>query len=251
MLFNFFRREIQTLQQENYSLEKQLHTATIQQHATQGNLGPVTTGIGSGSSGGAAGIAAMQPGGAGAASAIGAPYGGSSGVGVGASAVSGPRTKSFDNPSASSTASSGVGTSISSINTTNSTINVSAPSTPSVVKKYYDQKYGSTINMSGNVGAVGGGGGGVGGTGMMASGYQNKMNMNPASNGMPRTGAGMFHPPNVMGGSGSGSNSPANSGSGLSSLTSQFTNSFANLKLSASNFQTNKLTSKLMNPFSS
>ena len=34
----------------------------------------------------------------------------------------GPRTKSFDNPSASSTASSGVGTSISSLNATNTNL---------------------------------------------------------------------------------------------------------------------------------
>lgn len=40
-------------------------------------------------------------------------------------------------------------------------------------------------------------------------------------------------------------------GAGLSSLTSTFSSGIANLKLTASNFQANKFTSKLMNPFSS
>lgn len=40
-------------------------------------------------------------------------------------------------------------------------------------------------------------------------------------------------------------------GAGLSSLSSTFSSGIANLKLTASNFQANKFTSKLMNPFSS
>ena len=40
-------------------------------------------------------------------------------------------------------------------------------------------------------------------------------------------------------------------GAGLSSLTSTFSSGIANLKQTASNFQANKFTSKLMNPFSS
>lgn len=77
-------REIQTLQQENYSLEKQLHmaggpTASPQQQQHAANN-----------------LQQQQQ--------------------------QGPRTKSFDNPSASSTASSGVGTSISSLNATNTNL---------------------------------------------------------------------------------------------------------------------------------
>lgn len=216
----------------------------------------------------------------------------------------GPRTKSFDNPSASSTTSSGVGTSISSLNATNTNLvgaaaaaslmtnaninNTSAPPTPNVVKKYYEQKYGSTTNMmSANmmggvgVGGVGIGGGGASGVGMMSgvgassnlsSPMNDKMIPPMSRNGAPRNyttatsninmnmggtsgaAAGMtstsnsFLNMNSVGGS-TPNNNPL--GAGLSSLTSQFTSGIANLKLTASNFQANKLTSKFMNPFSS
>lgn len=182
---------------------------------------------------------------------------------------SGPRTKSFDNPSASSTASSGVGTSISSLNTTNTnlanSVNSSAPATPNVVKKYYEQKYGSTTNMAS--------GGNVGG-----ALHQDKNN-NAAKNGSPRTGSGLFNQAfgqsgllsglaNTVNGNNNNNtnnnqnpmqnnqninNNPQTSplGAGFSSLTSQFTSGFANLKLTASNFQANKLSSVIKNPFSS
>ena len=187
----------------------------------------------------------------------------------------GPRTKSFDNPSASSTSSSGVGTSISSIgaNPVNAPlsqpvppVNSSAPSTPNVVKKYYEQKYGSNTNMAGTLG-----------NSSPANG-QNQMQdkMNQQKNGTPKTGSGIFNQAfgttglttgltsgittgltsgitsGLFGSSGSTGNDPATGtpAGGLSSLTSQFTSGIANLKLSASNFQANKFTSKLMNPFS-
>lgn len=192
----------------------------------------------------------------------------------------GPRTKSFDNPSASSTASSGVGTSISSLNATNqnlaglnaSNMNTSAPPTPNVVKKYYEQKYGSTTNMN----ATGAGGGvGVGGPlndKMMMMQQQQQQPTQPTRNGAPRnfptpTGTSSSNMNMNMGGfpqqqqqqsssflnmnmnNNQNQNSPL--GTGISSLTSQFASGIANLKLTASNFQANKLTSKFMNPFSS
>ena len=199
----------------------------------------------------------------------------------------GPRTKSFDNPSASSTASSGVGTSISSINSTNpnlaslnnnaNAINTSAPPTPNVVKKYYEQKYGSTTNMAG---------GGpmsspiIGGNNMSQTGMNSPMidtnKMMPPRNGVPRNSmfnqqpaAANITTSNIklnipsqqqqqpssfinINNNQNNQNNPNNPlGAGLSSLTSQFTSGIANLKLTASTFQTNKLTSKFMNPFSS
>lgn len=205
MFQKFSRREIQTLQQENYSLEKQLHT--IQGVAPNNN----------------------QP--------------------------QGPRTKSFENTSASSTASSGVGTSISSLNTTNtnlSNVNSSAPPTPNVVKKYYEQKYGSTTNMT------------TGNPNVPLNSNQTDKNSQP-KNGASRTGSGIFNQAFGQGNLLSGLTNQAPNqnpltnnqntdnplGAGLSSLTSQFTTGFANLKLSATNFQANKFTSKIMNPFSS
>lgn len=188
----------------------------------------------------------------------------------------GPRTKSFDNPSASSTASSGVGTSISSINSTNpnlaglnnaNSINTSAPSTPNVVKKYYEQKYGSTTNMAG--GPMSPMGNNMSPNSINTSMIDNNKMM-PPRNGVPRNS--MFnqqpaaanittssinmnipgHPQQPNSFMNNNPNNPNNPlGAGLSSLTSQFTSGIANLKLTASTFQTNKLTSKFMNPFSS
>jgi hypothetical protein len=204
----------------------------------------------------------------------------------------GPRTKSFDNPSASSTASSGVGTSISSLNATNTNLaglnsNTSAPATPNVVKKYYEQKYGSTTNM--NVTGMGGGGAtGSGGSNSPIASQSNILNdkLNQPRNGAPRNSTTaafqnsnqipFVNAPNnpmmnnnpmnnnnnanpLINSNFNSSNSSLNQnqnfstnvGAGLSSLTSQFTSGIANLKLTASNFQANKLTSKFMNPFSS
>ncbi|CAF0783120.1 unnamed protein product [Brachionus calyciflorus] len=203
-------REIQALQQENYSLEKQLHT--------------------------------LQ------------------GANVAPNPAQGPRTKSFENASASSTASSGVGTSISSLNTTNpnlSNVNQNGQVTPNVVKKYYEQKYGSTTNMS-----TGGPNQNMG----MSSGssqldknnqqyQQQQQQQQQQKNGSSRTGSDFFNQtfgqsnPNQI--QNNNSNNPDNPlGAGLSSLTSTFTSGIANLKLTATNFQANKFTSKLMNPFS-
>lgn len=152
------------------------------------------------------------------------------------------RGKSFENQSASSTASSGVGSSISS-----SGSNVGAAgggggsTTPSVVKKYMEQRYGA--NTPGAPGTPGAG-----------------VDKNsPAKNGAPKTGAAAATggPPSSASGIFNQSFTQNLFGSangaegGLSSLTSQFTSGIANLKLTASNFQTNKLTSKIMNPFSS
>jgi hypothetical protein len=175
--------------------------------------------------------------------------------------------KSFENPSASSsTASSGVGTSISSLNATNANLanlnnnnNNNSPnvagagaggaSTPSVVKKYMEQKYGN--NSTGPAPAMMGNGGAPG---------QNQDNKNTT----PRATSGLFNQAfgqttSLLGGltnninnvNNPNSNDPnASQSSGLSSLTSSLTSGIANLKLSASNFQSNKFSSFLNNPFS-
>lgn len=219
------QREIQTLQQENYTLEKQLHS--------------------------------FQPG------ATGQPSNNS--------AQSGPHTKSFDNPSASSsTASSGVGTSISSLNTNQSTNNMTATagnSQANIVKKYMEQKYGGTNPVGGaNSGMASSGLNNInnnnissGNLGGFTSGLTNLLTSNQdKNNGAAKLGSGLFGPisnnnPNNSNLNQMGMNSETDSplGGSLSSITSQLTSGFASLKLSATNFQAaNKFTSKLMNPFS-
>ena len=181
----------------------------------------------------------------------------------------GPRTKSFDNPSASSStaSSSGVGTSISSLNATNANLagagNPSGPNTPSVVKKYMEQKYGNNTNPMGNGPTMGGS--------AVSNAYNQQDKNSPSKNGAPRTSSGLFNQGilgqttslfsglntnNTNTNNNSNNNASANAnatapGTGLSSLTSQFTSGIANLKLTASNFQTNKFSSFLNNPFSS
>lgn len=206
-----FRREIQTLQQENYSLEKQLHTFQQGSGSINNNNQP-----------------------------------------------QGPRTKSFDNPSASSsTASSGVGTSISSINNNQSgNLAGAGPTNQSnVAKKYFEQKYGGNSTSTQNA------------TGQSLNNLNNNMsssnlggitsgltNLLP-KNGATKTGSGIFgalnsNPNSNLNNIGIGSETDSPLGGSLSSITSQLTNGFANLKLTATNFQANKLTSKLLNPFS-
>lgn len=164
--------------------------------------------------------------------------------------------KSFENPSASSsTASSGVGTSISSLNATNANLsnlnNSNNPNsvggggsgrgaaTPSIVEKYMKQKYGpnNTGNMMGNGGRA--------------------LGQNSDNKTTPRATSGLFNQAfgqttSLLGGL-TNNNSNANNvndpnasqSGGLSSLTSSLTSGIANLKLTASSFQSNKI-----NPFS-
>jgi hypothetical protein len=70
-------------------------------------------------------------------------------------------------------------------------MNTNTPPTPNVVKKYYEQKYGSTTNMTGGnsaMGVGGGVGGGGGGPGPGSGSTPNdKMMIPPSSrNGAPR-----------------------------------------------------------------
>lgn len=187
------------------------------------------------------------------------------------------RIKSFDNPSASSTASSGVGTSISSLNATNSSLNSAAsapgaggPQTPNVVKKYMEQKYGNNPNnmmnntqqqMNNNQNAN------SPSTSLFNS-FLNPDKNNPSSR--TSLGSGLFNQltgggnnnnnnnnPNMMNNNMNNPNNPNMNmndnplGAGLSSFTSKFSFGLDSLKQQATNFQANKLTSKLMNPFSS
>lgn len=117
----------------------------------------------------------------------------------------------------------------------------SGASTPSVVKKYMEQKYGPNTT-----GPMSNGGGALGQT--------------PDNNKQtPRATSGLFNQAfgqttGLLGGLTNNVNNPndpnASQSSGLSSLTSSLTSGIANLKLTASNFQTNKFSSFLNNPFS-
>jgi hypothetical protein len=188
--FYFPRREIQTLQLENYTLEKQLHN--YQQTVSS-------------------------------------------------------RTKSFDNNhSASSTPTSMSGASniaSTAANASNNNNNIqynSAPATPHVVRKYYEQKYGSNSNVANNLNNNNNNN--MSTSNMMMLNQQQQQQQNPQQqerpslfkNGLSKNGV---NPLNLL-------NNQTNNG-GISNLTSQLSSGIANLKLTASN----KITSKFMSPF--
>ena len=173
------------------------------------------------------------------------------------------KLKSFDNTSASSTASSGVGTSISSLNTTNSSLNSSVgggpPAPPSVVKKYMEQKYGNNPQQQ----QLGMNNPNVNSSSPSTSLFNSFLS--PDKNGMPKNSLGSGLLNQLTGNNNNNNNSNQNMannpnmqnndnplGAGLSSFTSKFSSGLDSLKLSATNSLTaNKLTSKFMNPFSS
>jgi hypothetical protein len=121
-----------------------------------------------------------------------------------------------------------------------------------------EQKYGGNLNSGQNIASqnnlnsmspsnLGG----------FTSGLTNFLssNSNPDKNGAPKTGSGLFgalnsNPNSNLNNIGMSSETDSPLSGSLSSITSQLTSGFASLKLTASNFQANKLTSKLMNPFS-
>jgi hypothetical protein len=239
-LFFFSSREIQTLQQENLTLEKQIHSLNI----------------------GGPGVPPNQMGGA----------------------AGGPPNKlrSFDNPSASSTASSGVGTSISSLNATNSSLNSTANGAmggpqqqqqqnnasqkPSVVKQYMETKMAMQQQN------------------LQQQQQMNNMNQQPASSS-PSTslfnsflggsdknpakiGAGLLSQLTGAVNPNNNSNNPNNMdpnnpnpnpnpndnplSAGLSLFGSKFTSGFDSLKSQAAGgLAANSITSKFKNPFSS
>jgi hypothetical protein len=224
-------REIQTLQQENYSLEKQVHSIQL------GAPGP----------GGA-----VPPGGSALPPNQAHPNGARN---------ANMNNKLFDNPSASSTASSGVGTSISSLNATSSSLNSNASAAsganPSnVLKKYMEQKYGNQPppnqqqqqqNPNQNTNTSSSPSSSLFNSFLnteknpLGSGFFSQLTGNPNNNNNSQNP----NNPNMN----NSNDSPL--GAGLSSLSSKFTSGFASFKLATSDLKSNNLTSKLLNPFSS
>ncbi len=231
-------REIQTLQQENLTLEKQIH--------------------------------ALNMGGPGIPNQPGAPVGPNN------------KLRSFDNPSASSTASSGVGTSISSLNATNSSLNstangaipgqqqqqqaanAGAQQKSNVVKQYMETKLAmqqQNLQQQQQMNNMNQQQSGSPSTGLFNS-LLGGSDKNPAKIGAgllsTLTGAVNSNQNNSNNPNGADPNNPNPNpndnplSAGLSLFGSKFTSGFDSLKSQATGSLTaNKLTSKLMNPFSS